>query len=163
MYHEKFLFNSFLKITFSLPLIEILKYPNLIITVDGYTYLQVVKITPTLKNNLVNVERVIHCSAYDNHFILEEEFPFDFVTDQFKISKLVRIKFLISLKKTSCFKPKEFEKSRKSPQLNLKKSVPNFFFYKNYLYISMINGQFITTFEPFDFILIVISFSIKKK
>ena len=60
------------------------------ITVDGLTYQEAQKITPTLKNNLVNVERVVYSFAFDNHFILEDDMPFDFSTDHYKIARLVR-------------------------------------------------------------------------
>ena len=61
----------------------------MIITVDGLTYEEAIALTPTLKNNLVNVDRVIYAGAFDNYFILEDSLPFDFTTDRFRISKLV--------------------------------------------------------------------------
>ena len=59
-------------------------------------------------------------------------------------------------------KSKEFNKKRKPLQL---KRIPNFFYYKNFLYISMIYGQFLTTLEPYDviYMVIIFFFSHKKK
>lgn len=91
VYTERFFSNNPMKITFSLPLSEIIKNKDLVITLEGLKYEETLKLTPnmTLRNNLVNVDRIIYTSAYDNHFLLEESFPFDFITNQFKISKLV--------------------------------------------------------------------------
>ena len=61
----------------------------MIITVDGLTYEEAIALKPTLKNNLVNVDRIIYAGAFDNYFILEDPLPFDFTTDHFRISKLV--------------------------------------------------------------------------
>lgn len=89
MFTERFLFDTLLKITFSLPLTEIIKHKDMVITIDGLTYEQAQNITSNLKNNLVIVERIIYASAYDNHFIMEDMLPFDFTTENYKISKLV--------------------------------------------------------------------------
>lgn len=47
----------------------------------------------TEKNNLISVEKLIVVFANANTLILDSEFPFDFMTENFRISKLVRLKF----------------------------------------------------------------------
>lgn len=76
-----------------MPLVEILKHPDLKITLDGKTYGEMQTIIRTEKNNLISVEKLIVVFANANTLILDSEFPFDFMTENFRISKLVRLKF----------------------------------------------------------------------
>ena len=90
IFQERFHPDTMFKISFSLPLSEVIKYKDMAITVDGLSYQEVRAYAPPIKNNLVNVDRIIYAGAYDNHFILEEPLPFDFTTEKYRISKMVK-------------------------------------------------------------------------
>lgn len=88
---ERFIANGLYKISFSLPLAEVLKHKDLVITIDGEKFKDAAKYSPNspYKNNLIVVERILYACAFDNHFLMEDEFPFAFTSDHYKISKLV--------------------------------------------------------------------------
>lgn len=157
LFNERFIANGLYKISFSVPLSEVLKHKDLVITIDGEKFKDADRYSKNLPytNNLINVERILYACAFDNHFLMEEEFPFAFTSSHYKISKLVEYFFIFSMVNTFLLlkKPKEYEKTRKPFQV--RRAVPNFLFYRNYLYISMINGQFLTMFDPYDYVLLV--------